>query len=58
MLGGKGFREEAERVVRMNMLVGTPGRLLQHLEETPGFDASNVQVALFFIRLHTRTSVF
>lgn len=28
----------------MNMLVCTPGRLLQHMDETPGFDASQVQV--------------
>ena len=26
------------------MLVCTPGRLLQHMDETPGFDASQVQV--------------
>jgi DEAD/DEAH box helicase len=28
----------------MNILVATPGRLLQHMDETPGFDASNVRV--------------
>lgn len=28
----------------MNILVATPGRLLQHMDETPGFDASNLQV--------------
>ena len=27
----------------MNMLVCTPGRLLQHMDETPGFDASQLQ---------------
>ncbi len=27
----------------MNMLVCTPGRLLQHMDETPGFDASQIQ---------------
>ena len=28
----------------MNMLVCTPGRLLQHMDETPGFDCSQLQV--------------
>ena len=28
----------------MNLLVCTPGRLLQHFDETVGFDASNLQV--------------
>ena len=27
----------------MNILVCTPGRLLQHMDETPEFDGSNVQ---------------
>ena len=27
--GKKGFEEEQERVIKMNILVGTPGRLLQ-----------------------------
>ena len=42
--GKKEFREEQRRVPRMNIIVATPGRLLQHLEETPGFDASQLQV--------------
>lgn len=27
----------------MNILVATPGRLLQHMDETPGFDCARVQ---------------
>lgn len=27
----------------MNILVCTPGRLLQHMDETPGFDAAQLQ---------------
>ena len=27
----------------MNILVATPGRLLQHIEQTPGFDCSIVK---------------
>ncbi|RLN78094.1 hypothetical protein BBJ28_00005263 [Nothophytophthora sp. Chile5] len=44
VIGGKNFREEQFRLVRMNLLVCTPGRLLQHMEQTPAFDASNLQV--------------
>lgn len=28
----------------MNILVCTPGRLLHHMDESPGFDASSVQI--------------
>lgn len=28
----------------MNVLICTPGRLLQHLEETYGFETSNLQM--------------
>jgi superfamily II DNA/RNA helicase len=28
----------------MNILVCTPGRLLQHMDETPGFDAGQLQI--------------
>jgi hypothetical protein len=44
LLGGKDVGEEAERVAGMNVLVATPGRLLQHMDETPGFDAGALQV--------------
>lgn len=42
--GKKEFEGEQERIVKMNILVATPGRLLQHLEQTPGFDASRIQI--------------
>lgn len=42
LIGGKGVKEEQERVARMNILVATPGRLLQHMDETPGFDTAQV----------------
>ncbi|DBB17175.1 TPA: hypothetical protein ACH3X3_014243 [Trebouxia sp. C0006] len=44
LIGGKKVKEEQERVHGMNMLVCTPGRLLQHMDETPGFDASQIQI--------------
>jgi hypothetical protein len=43
--GKRDFDEEQVRVSRMNILVATPGRLLQHLEQTPGFDATQLQVS-------------
>lgn len=42
--GKKEFEEEQMRVVDMNILVATPGRLLQHFEQTKGFDASQLMV--------------
>eukprot|EP01038_Epipyxis_sp_PR26KG_P004805 gene4805-6733_t len=42
--GKKEFQGEQDRVVKMNILVATPGRLLQHFEQTAGFDASQLLV--------------
>lgn len=33
-----------ERLSRMNILIATPGRLLQHMDQTYGFDADNLQM--------------
>ena len=45
LIGGKKeFREEQARVPRMSFLVATPGRLLQHLEQTAGFETSGLKV--------------
>lgn len=44
VIGGKSLREEAERLARMNILVCTPGRLLQHLDQTAGFEVDNLQI--------------
>lgn len=44
VIGGKNLKEEAERLTRMNILVCTPGRMLQHLDQTAGFDANNLQI--------------
>lgn len=44
VIGGKSLREEADRLGRMNILVCTPGRMLQHLDQTAGFNVDNLQV--------------
>ncbi|KAF4123029.1 ATP-dependent RNA helicase DDX10/DBP4 [Geosmithia morbida] len=44
VIGGKSLKEEAERLPRMNILVCTPGRMLQHLDQTVGFNADNLQI--------------
>jgi ATP-dependent RNA helicase DDX10/DBP4 len=44
VVGGKSFAEEGEHVASMNIIIGTPGRILQHLEQTPQFDSSSLQV--------------
>lgn len=44
VIGGKSFKDEGGRIGKMNMLVATPGRLLQHINETPDFRLDNLQI--------------
>ncbi|CAN1318772.1 DEAD-box ATP-dependent RNA helicase 32 [Linum perenne] len=45
LIGGrKDVDMEKERVNELNILVCTPGRLLQHMDETPNFDCSQLQI--------------
>lgn len=44
VIGGKNLKDERERLSRMNILVATPGRLLQHFGQTFGFESDNMQV--------------
>ncbi|KAJ0101765.1 hypothetical protein Patl1_04222 [Pistacia atlantica] len=45
LIGGrKDVDTEKERVNELNILVCTPGRLLQHMDETPNFECSQLQV--------------
>jgi len=46
IVGGRALEEEQKGVSKMNVLVATPGRLLQHLDESPGFDASALQMLI------------
>ena len=44
IIGGKKPKDERERLSRMNILVATPGRLLQHMDETIGFECDKLQM--------------
>jgi len=45
LVGGmKNFREEKELIIGMNILIATPGRLLQHMDETYGFNCDMLEV--------------
>lgn len=44
VIGGKDLKSEREAINRMNILVATPGRLLQHMDQTSGFVWDNLQV--------------
>ncbi|WEW57363.1 ATP-dependent RNA helicase dbp4 [Emydomyces testavorans] len=44
VIGGKGLHEEQERLGRMNILVCTPGRMLQHMDQTAAFDTDHIQM--------------
>ncbi|EKM57131.1 uncharacterized protein PHACADRAFT_119388 [Phanerochaete carnosa HHB-10118-sp] len=44
IIGGKNLKDERDRLTRMNILVATPGRLLQHMDQTVGFECDNLQM--------------
>ncbi|KAJ3865933.1 P-loop containing nucleoside triphosphate hydrolase protein [Lentinula novae-zelandiae] len=44
VIGGKSLKDERERLSRMNILVATPGRLLQHMDQTVGFESDNLKL--------------
>jgi len=44
IIGGTTFEREQANIPFTNILICTPGRLLQHLDETPNFDCMSVQV--------------
>lgn len=44
VIGGANRRQEAEKLAKgVNMLIATPGRLLDHLQNTPGFVFKNLK---------------
>ncbi|KAL8931515.1 MAG: hypothetical protein Q9216_007175, partial [Gyalolechia sp. 2 TL-2023] len=44
VIGGRSLQEERERLGRMNILVSTPGRMLQHMDQTAVFGVDNLQM--------------
>ncbi|KAL8950850.1 MAG: hypothetical protein Q9222_003148, partial [Ikaeria aurantiellina] len=44
VIGGKSLQEERERLGKMNILVCTPGRMLQHMDQTAAFEIDNLQI--------------
>uniref|UniRef100_A0A1B6KQB4 ATP-dependent RNA helicase n=1 Tax=Graphocephala atropunctata TaxID=36148 RepID=A0A1B6KQB4_9HEMI len=44
IIGGKDLHFEKHRMDRVNIVICTPGRLLQHMDENPLFDCVNSQV--------------
>lgn len=44
VIGGKDLRDERQRMGRMNILVATPGRILQHMDQSPDLEMHNLQI--------------
>ncbi|EGG18827.1 putative RNA helicase [Cavenderia fasciculata] len=46
IIGGKNVDNEKKKINEMNILIATPGRLLQHMDETEGFRCNNLQMLI------------
>lgn len=46
LIGGKSLSEEQSRLESINILVCTPGRLLQHMDQTASFHPDNIQLLI------------
>ncbi|KAM4549402.1 putative ATP-dependent RNA helicase DDX10 [Odontesthes bonariensis] len=44
IIGGKDLKNESEKIPRTNIVICTPGRLLQHMDETATFHASSLHM--------------
>ncbi|XP_030850357.1 probable ATP-dependent RNA helicase DDX10 [Strongylocentrotus purpuratus] len=44
IIGGKDLKTEMERIPKTNVVVCTPGRLLQHMDETACFESLNLKI--------------
>lgn len=46
IIGGKDLKFEKKRMDQCNVVICTPGRLLQHMDENPLFNCMNMQVII------------
>ena len=46
VIGGKDVEFEKRSIAGINVLIATPGRLLQHLQETPDFNLDSLQMVI------------
>ncbi|XP_053667805.1 probable ATP-dependent RNA helicase DDX10 [Anopheles marshallii] len=44
LIGGQNLKIERNRLHNLNIVIGTPGRLLQHMDENPSFDTTNLKI--------------
>ena len=44
VIGGKDLNVEQHQILSTNIVICTPGRLLQHMDETPNFDCSSLKI--------------
>lgn len=44
LIGGKSLESERQALVRMNIVVATPGRMLQHLSQTAAFSVDDLKM--------------
>jgi ATP-dependent RNA helicase DDX10/DBP4 len=44
IIGGKDLIEEQQHIKTMNIVIATPGRLLQHMDETSQFVYDNLKI--------------
>lgn len=50
VMGGANRRAEAEKLAKgVNLVIATPGRLLDHLQNTPGFVISNIKALVMYV---------
>uniref|UniRef100_A0A3F2YTW6 ATP-dependent RNA helicase n=1 Tax=Anopheles christyi TaxID=43041 RepID=A0A3F2YTW6_9DIPT len=44
LIGGQNLKYERSRLHNLNIIIGTPGRLLQHMDQNPLFDTTNLKI--------------
>ena len=44
VIGGKDISFEQSRILNTNIIICTPGRLLQHMDETPNFECQSLKI--------------